>query len=177
MILKKRLALPIVAFLLASFRLPAQDSATTLTLRGDVQKPVQWSVEELKAKFAGQVQEIKFTAGKDKETKVGTGIPLPAVIEAAGLKTDQSTKHHNLSFLVIVEATDSYRVFFSMAELTPQLGHAQAWLIWSVDGKSLSGKEAPLRLIVSSDKSGDRQIYGINKITLVDGIKLANQLK
>jgi len=62
-------------------------------------------------------------------------------------------------------------------QMAPQLGQAQAWLIWTVDGKPLSGKEAPLRLVVPSDKSVDRQIYGINKITLVDGIKLANQLK
>jgi len=177
MIPKMRFVLPTITFLLTNFCLHAQDSAASLTIRGDVQKPVQWSVEELKTKFAGQAQEIKFTAGKDKEMNVGTGIPLPAVIETAGLKTDQGIKHHNLTFLVIVEAADSYRVFFSMAELAPQLGQAQAWLIWSVDGKPLSGKEAPLRLVVPSDKSVDRQIYGINKITLVDGIKLANQLK
>lgn len=155
----------------------AQDTAATLTIRGDVQKPVQWSVEELKTKFAGQVQDIKFTAGMDKAVKVGTGLPLFSIIQTAELKTDKSIKHHDLSFLAIVEASDNYRVFFTLAELMPQGGHAQAWLLWNVDGKPLSGKEAPFRLVVSTDQGADRYIYGVTKITLVDGVKLANQLK
>jgi hypothetical protein len=38
-----------------------------------------------------------------------------------------------------------------------------------------SGKEAPLRLVFI-DRDPDRSIYGIAGLTLVDGIKLANQL-
>jgi DMSO/TMAO reductase YedYZ molybdopterin-dependent catalytic subunit len=155
---------------------PAQDSAATLSVRGDVQKPSQWSLEELKEQFAGQVQSIKFTAGKDKLPKTGTGIPLLSVIRAAALKTDKSIGHHDLKFLVILEARDSYKVFFSLAELTPPPGgHAEAFLIWDVDGKPLSGKEAPLRLVLLADGEA-RQIYGVTRILLVDGIKLANQL-
>jgi DMSO/TMAO reductase YedYZ molybdopterin-dependent catalytic subunit len=155
----------------------AQDSASTLSIRGDIQKPVHWSVEALKMQFAGQAQQIKFAAGKDKQLKVGTGVSLLSVVQAAALKTDQSVRHHDLKFLVILEATDSYRVFFSLAELMPQCGHAQAWLIWSVDGKPLSEKESPVRLVVSSDQGADRYIYGISTISLVDGDKLAKQLK
>jgi DMSO/TMAO reductase YedYZ molybdopterin-dependent catalytic subunit len=156
---------------------PAQDSAAALSIRGDVQKPVQWSVEAFKTQLADQVQDVKFTAGKDKQTYVGTGVPLFSVIQAAGLKTDKGIKHHDLSFLVILGARDSYRVFFSIAELMPRVGSAQAWLIWSVNGKTLPEKEAPLRLVFSTDQAADRQIYGVTSITLVDGIKLANQLK
>ena len=43
--------------------IPAQDSAATLSVRGDIQKPAQWSVEALKAQFASQVQSVKFTVG------------------------------------------------------------------------------------------------------------------
>ena len=155
----------------------AQDSAATLSIRGDIQKPTQWSVQELKMQFASQAQEIKFTAGMDKGVKVGTGIPLLSVIQAAAPKIDPRISHHNLKFLVILEAKDSYQSFFSLAELTPPKdGPALAFLVWDVDGKPLPEKEAPLRLVLST--SGDaRQIYGVNKITLVDGVKLANQLK
>jgi DMSO/TMAO reductase YedYZ molybdopterin-dependent catalytic subunit len=155
----------------------AQGSTSTLSIRGDVQKPAQWSMESLKAQFAGQVQSVKFTAGKDKQQKVGTGIPLLSVIQAAALKTDQRISHHDLKFLVILEAKDSYQAFFSLAELTPPQGSSPlAFIIWDVDGKPLSEKEAPLRLILTTHGEA-RQIHGITTITLVDGVKLANQLK
>jgi hypothetical protein len=64
-----------------------------------------------------------------------------------------------------------------MAELLPQGGSDQVWLVWNVDGKPLSGKEAPFRLVVTSDQAADRFIYGVTKIILVDGVQLANQLK
>ena len=166
-----------VVLLLPLLCIQAQDSAATLSVRGDIQKPTQWSVEALKVQFAGQVQNVKFTAGKDKQPKAGTGIPLLSVIQAAALKTDPKIGHHDLKFLVILEAKDSYRVFFSLAELTPPTGgHAQAFLIWDLDGRPLSGKEAPLRLVLLTDGEA-RQIYGITRITLVDGVKLADQLK
>jgi DMSO/TMAO reductase YedYZ molybdopterin-dependent catalytic subunit len=156
---------------------PAQDAVSTLSIRGDVQKPTQWSMEALKAQFAGQTQSVKFMVGKDKEPKVGTGIPLLSVIQAVALRTDQSIKHHDLKFLVILEAKDSYQAFFSLAELTPpQGGPDLAFLIWDVDVQRLSEKEAPLRLILTTDGEA-RQIHGVTTITLVDGVKLAKQLK
>jgi DMSO/TMAO reductase YedYZ molybdopterin-dependent catalytic subunit len=170
-------AIFLIAVLFALRCVPAQDSAATLSIRGDVQKPVQWSVEELKSKLAGQIQDVTFVAGKDKQTQVGTGVPLFSLIQAAAPKTDKGIKHHDLAFLVILEAGDAYRVFFSLAELMPRNGPAQAFLIWNVDGKPLSGKEAPLRLVCSTNQPADRLIYGVNSITLVDGIKLANQYK
>jgi hypothetical protein len=146
-------------------------------MRGDLQKTVQWSVDDLKSKFAAQVQEVKFAGGMDKATHVGTGVSLLSLIQGVALKTDSAVKHHDLKFLVIVEAHDGYRVFFSLAELMPQGGQAQAYLLWNVDGKPLSGKEAPFRLVVPTDKAGDRAIFGVTQIMLADGVKLANQIK
>lgn len=164
-------------FLFFAALVPAQTS-TVLSIGGDVQTPVQWSIEELRTKFAGQIQEVKFTAGKDSQVKTGTGVPLLTLIQAAGLKIDKANKHHDLAFIVILEANDSYRVFFSMPELMARSGgNVPAWLIWSVDGKPLTGKEAPFRLVFSAEQSQDRLIYGVKSITLIDGIKLANRLK
>jgi DMSO/TMAO reductase YedYZ molybdopterin-dependent catalytic subunit len=166
-----------VVVLLTPFCLFGQDGASTLSIQGDIQKPLQWSVESLKTQFAGQAQEIKFTAGMDKSVKAGTGVPLLSVIQSAALRTDKAVKHHDLKFIVVVEAHDGYRVLFSLAELLPQGGHAEAWLLWAVDGKPLSGKEAPLRLVVPTDKAADRAIFGVTQIILADGVKVANQMK
>jgi DMSO/TMAO reductase YedYZ molybdopterin-dependent catalytic subunit len=164
-------------FLITVGCIAAQDTAGTLSIGGDIEKPAQWTLETLKAQFAGQIQEIKFAAGKDKAESVGTGIPLLSVIQSAEPKSDLALKHQDLAFFAILEAYDKYRVFFSLPELMPQGGHAQAWIIWAVDGKPLSGKEAPFRLIVTTDQGHDRNIYGLIKIILVDGNKLANKMK
>jgi len=168
----------LIAILLAVvIPVSAQEPAAALSIRGDLQKAVQWSAEELKAKFAAQTKEIKFLGGMDKSTHTGIGVPLLTLVQGVALKTDSATKHHDLKFLVIVEAHDGYRVIFSMAELLPQAGNAEAWLLWSVDGKPFSGKEAPFRLVVPTDKAGDRAIFGVTQILLADGVKVANQLK
>jgi hypothetical protein len=165
----------LIPFLLAAHCASALSVPTTVSVRGDVQKPGEWSVGALKQRFAGQIQTVKFTAG-DQQPRVGTGIPLYSLIQEATPKVEKAPKHYDLSFLVILEARDGYRVFFSLAELTPQCGNAQVWLVWEVDGKPLSDKEAPFRLAVLSDQGHDRCIYGIATMTLVDGTKLANRL-
>ncbi len=152
----------------------AQETGS-IVVRGAVLKPAQWSPQKIKQRFADQIQPIKF-AGKDKEQHVGMGIPLLLLLQEAAPKTEEVPKHYDMTFLVIIEAHDSYRAFFSLAELLPTCGNAQAYLIWDVDGKPLSANQAPFRLIVSSDRGHDRNIYGIASITLVDGTKLASQL-
>jgi len=153
----------------------AQDSLATLVVRGDIQKPGEWTVQTIRQQFARQAQAVTFTAG-DKQPSVGMGIPLYSLVQEAAPRIEKVPKHYDLSFFVILEARDGYRVFFSLAELIPQCGNAQAWLVWEVDGKPLAEKEAPFRLAVLSDQGHDRYIYAISAITLVDGTKLANRL-
>jgi hypothetical protein len=162
--------------LIPASTLYAQGSGPGIAILGDVSKPGFRSVDELKQQFGKEIQTIQFTSGPDKLQKSGTGIPLLSLINTAELKTEKTPKHYNFSFMVILESLDGYRAYFSFAELSSQLGRAQVWLLWDVDGKPLTGKEAPLRLVVSTDHSPDRWIYGIAGMTLVDGVKLANQL-
>jgi hypothetical protein len=170
-----RSLLALLTITLASQLVSAQDGGSIL-IRGAVLKPGRWTPGDVKQEFSDQIQSVTFTAGKDKAQHVGTGIPLLALLQKAVLKTGEVPKHHDLTFLVIIEAHDSYRAFFSFAELVPTCGRTQAFLAWEVDGKPLSGDQVPFRLIVSSDQGADRNIYGIATITLVDGTQLANQL-
>jgi len=149
---------------------------TTVMVRGDVLKPREWSISDIKQQFSNEIQTIKLPAGKDGQQQAATGVPLIALIKAAELRVEKTPKHYDLTFLVYIQAHDAYRVFFSLAELMPQGSNQQAWLVWDVDGKPLSGKEAPYRLVVLGEGAHDRQIYGVTSINLVDGTKLANRL-
>lgn len=166
----------VLVFVLIGICASAQDSGEAIEVRGDIIKPRQWPVRDLKQQFAKEIQTVKFTTGTDQSQHTGTGIPLVSLLQAATPKTETTPKHYDLSFLVILEGRDSYRVYFSLAELLPACGHASAWLIVDMDGKPLPDKEAPVRLVVLSDQGHDRYLYGIARITLVDGTKLAGRL-
>jgi hypothetical protein len=167
----------------------AQESAMTISIGGDVKNPRQWTVEQLNAQFSDQIQEVKFrNIPYSVEEKTGNGIPLYSVIKAAEPWKEEETKwtqrdradstlHSEMVFIVILKARDSFHAVFSLAELMPEFGSTQVWLILDKDGEPLSGADAPIRLEVSDHQDPDRNIFGISSITLVDGEKLADQLK
>ena len=170
--------------LFLSNSLSAQESDMTMSIGGDVKIPGQWSPEQLKQQFGDQVKKVEFTDPMSSwKKKNGNGIPLLSVIKAAEPRLETVTKfhkdqmHYDMSFLVILEARDKFRVYFSLAELMPQLGSTEVYLVWDKEDKPLSGKEAPFRLVTLNTKMPDREIYGISSITVVDGDKLANQLE
>jgi DMSO/TMAO reductase YedYZ molybdopterin-dependent catalytic subunit len=170
-----RLAILFAAISIMVPTLFAQSPETKLVIRGDVSKPGAWSVDDLKQKFAKELQTVQFSSGEDKKQKTASGIPLLSLIKASEIKIEKSTRHHDLSFIVILQARDSLRAVFSLAEIIQQSAQPQVWLVWEIDGKPLSDKEAPLRL-VSTNGGASRALYGISSLTMVDGIKLANQL-
>ena len=146
----------------------------SLEIRGDVDKPRTWSIEDVKKQFAGEIQTVESVSGPEKPAKTSTGIPLISLIKAAELKTAETPKHYDLSFIVILEAHDGYRAYFTFAELALNVKDSPTLLVWEENGKPLVDNELPFRLFT---KGGDRSIYGITSITLVDGIKLSNSLK
>jgi DMSO/TMAO reductase YedYZ molybdopterin-dependent catalytic subunit len=166
----------VAAVLIMGQSISAQDSAATFDVRGDVRKPRQWAISHLKQEFSKEIQTVRFSTGMDQEQHTGTGIPLVSLLQAAEPRTEKNPKHYELSFFVILEARDNYRVYFSLAELLSSCGRTQAWLILDMDGKALPAKEAPIRLAVLSDQGHDRYLYGITGMTLVDGTKLAARL-
>ncbi len=178
----KTLILSLMVLLLFN-TLSAQESGMMMSVRGDVKNPRQWSPEQLKKQFFDQVKKVEFTDPFSSwKKKTGNGISLLSVIKAAEPRLETVTKfhkdqmHYDMSFLVIVEANDKFRVYFSLAEMMPKLGSADVYLVWDKEDKPLSEKEAPFRLVTLNSKMPDREIYGISSITIVDGDKLADKL-
>ena len=79
------LAVGFLAAMLSAGSVFAQRNS--LEIRGDVQKPRTWSVDDVKKQFAGEVQNVKFAIGREKEEITSTGIPLISLVRAAELKS------------------------------------------------------------------------------------------
>jgi DMSO/TMAO reductase YedYZ molybdopterin-dependent catalytic subunit len=171
-LLVRFLSVGFLAALLSASSVFAQRNS--LEIRGDVHKPRMWSVDDVKKQFAGEIQNAKLIIGREKQEITATGIPLVSLIMAAELKTEKTPKHYDISFIVILEAHDGYRAYFTFAELISGTKDNSVMLVWEENGKPLPDNELPFRLRASGS---DRSIYGITHIMLVDGIKLANSLK
>ena len=150
-------------------------TSTSLTIRGDVFKPITLTPEAVKKQFAEELLTRKYVAGQDKKEKTAIGIPLLSVIRAAELKTEATPKHYDMSFIIIIEAHDGYRAYFSLAELMSREheNESKTLLVMEEDGHMLSGNDTPFKLLTTGN---DRRIFGITSITLVDGTKLADSL-
>jgi hypothetical protein len=58
-------------------------------------------------------------------------------------------------------------VTFTLAEFDEKFGNNGAILAWQRDGRELSGKEGPFRLVLPGDKRAARGILQITRIELV----------
>lgn len=162
------LAVGFLAAVLSAGNVWAQRNS--IEIRGDVHNLITWSVDDVKKELSEEIQTVKHWY----EREALTGIPLVSLLKVAELKTEEAFKHHDFSFIVILEAYDGYRAYFTYAELALSAKENPAMLVWAEDGKPLPDRELPFRLL---SKDGDRSIFGITRITLVDGNKLINNQK
>ena len=118
------------------------------------------------------VQEV-YTSGKGMQgpTEYG-GVLLWDVLNKAGLENPSTKTRKNAwgAFYVLVTGTDCYQQAFSVAELNPTLGGASQTTV--AYGKSVPALDGFARLIPPGDKGGDRTVYNVMSIQVIDGYKL-----
>jgi DMSO/TMAO reductase YedYZ molybdopterin-dependent catalytic subunit len=97
---------------------------------------------------------------KDHEGKEAgfAGVPLVEVLKAAGLKFGQDLRGPALATFVVTEASDGYRVVFALPELDPAFTDRVVLLAYERDGKVLSEREGPLRIVVPGEKRHARWV-------------------
>jgi hypothetical protein len=69
--------------------------------------------------------------------------------------------------VVIIEAADGYKVAFALAELDSAFTSSKAILADKRDGKPLSAKEGPFRIVVPSDKRPARWVRQVTALRVV----------
>jgi hypothetical protein len=79
-----------------------------------------------------------------------TGVQLTEVLRRVGVATD-SLRGPALVTRLLVEASDGYRVVFSLPELAPSFGERRVLLVDQVDGHPLPASEGPWRLAAAGD--------------------------
>lgn len=148
-LLKNQLLLSIATLLLTTASI-----AQTVTISGEVTKPLTLQSADLKA-----LPHIEMTvADRDGKEHRYAGVPLITLLSQAGTSTGAALKGKNLTKYVVVKATDGYEVVFALAELDPAFATRTILLADSVDGAPLADGVGPYRVVVPGEKKPARWI-------------------
>jgi DMSO/TMAO reductase YedYZ molybdopterin-dependent catalytic subunit len=95
------------------------------------------------------------------------GPALDAVLGLAGAPQGRDLRGPALRLVVLAEATDGYAVVYSLAELSPDLGARRAIVAIEQDGKPLSEKDGPMRIVLEGEKRPARWIRQLERLRIV----------
>ena len=98
------------------------------------------------------------------------GPSLETVLALAAVQLD-SLRGPALARYLLVEARDNYRVVFSLAELSPELGGTHVILAHSVDGHPLTPEQGPWRLIVQGESRPARWVRQVSTLRVLSASK------
>jgi len=145
--------------------LTAQESKDILlTMSREGQPPVRLTTLDF-GKLSRQ--QVKAT---DHEQNVATfeGVLLRDVLQTLALPFGKELRGKALTMYLLLEAQDGYQVLFTLPELDALFTEKVILLADRRDGKPLSEKEGPLRIVVPDEKRQARWIRQVKSITARD---------
>lgn len=132
-----------------------------LTLRGLDGKERQVTAADF-AKLARR----DTTVSAHEVTGRYSGVALTDLLALVNAPLGDSLRGRTLGTYVVAEASDGYRVLFSIAELDSRFTDRVVIVADSKDGKPLAASEGPYRLIVPGEKRPARWARQVVRISL-----------
>jgi len=160
------IAVLLAQFLPASRELFAQSPPVVAELRitGAVSTPLVLTVADLK-KMPRKTLTVMNAHDKKKETY--EGVLLEELLTKAGVPQGEQLRGASMATYVLAEATDGYRVVFSLAELDSGILESEVIVADTVDGAPLSAQQGPFRLVAPHEKRPARWVRMLKSITVV----------
>jgi len=94
------------------------------------------------------------------------GVLLASVLKQADVALGAPLKGKLLASYLVVEASDKYRVVFSLPEIDPDWTDNIVLLAMSRNGQGLDEKHGPLQLVVPGDKRHSRWVKQVARLTV-----------
>ena len=160
------IAAVLAQFLPAARETMAQSSAAAAELRisGAVSTPLVLTVADLK-KMPRKTLSVMNPHNKKKETY--EGVFLEELLRRAGVPQGEQLRGSSMATCVIAEATDGYRVVFSLAELDSGILESEVIVADTMDGAPLSAQQGPFRLVAPHEKRPARWVRMLKSITVM----------
>jgi DMSO/TMAO reductase YedYZ molybdopterin-dependent catalytic subunit len=135
-----------------------------LRITGSVSAPLVLTVADLK-KMPRKTLSVVNPHDKKKETY--EGVLLEDLLSKAGVPQGEQLRGPSMATYVIAEATDGYRVVFSLAELDSGILELEIIVADTMDGAPLSAQQGPFRLVAPHEKRPARWVRMLKSITVV----------
>jgi len=144
----------------------AQTAPATADLRisGAVSTPLVLTVADLKNMPRKQLSVVN---PHNKKTEAYEGVLLEDLLRKAGVAQGENLRGPAMATYVLAEATDGYRVVFSLAELDSGILESEVIVADTIDGAALVAKEGPFRLVAPHEKRPARWVRMLKSITVV----------
>jgi hypothetical protein len=94
------------------------------------------------------------------------GVAIELLLRRAGVPDGENMRGAALGNYVVAEASDGYRVVFSLAELDPGILDSQVIVADTLDGAPLDEKHGPFQLVVPHDKRAARWVRMLKSLTV-----------
>ena len=120
----------------------------------------------LDATTMAALPHVAATVTDHGKTRSFSGVAVSAILAKVGAPTGEALRGKQLLSVVTASGADGYRVAFSLAELDPGLKDPKTVIADSEDGKPLSVKDGPFKLVVEGDKRPARAVRGLVGLTL-----------
>jgi DMSO/TMAO reductase YedYZ molybdopterin-dependent catalytic subunit len=144
----------------------AQTAPTTAELRisGAVSTPLVLTVADLKNMPR---KKLSVVNPHNKKSEAYEGVLLEDLLRKAGVTQGENLRGPAMATYVLAEATDGYRVVFSLAELDSGILESEVIVADTMDGAALGAKEGPFRLVAPHEKRPARWVRMLKSITVV----------
>ena len=145
---------------------PAQNppAPAELHIGGDIATPLVLSAEEFKKMPR---KTLKVVNPHEKKTEVYEGVPLEELLRRAGVPQGSNMRGAAMASYVVAEATDGYRVVFSLAELDPGIVESEVIVADTLDGAPLGAKQGPFKIVAPHEKRPARWVRMLKSLTVV----------
>jgi DMSO/TMAO reductase YedYZ molybdopterin-dependent catalytic subunit len=101
----------------------------------------------------------------DKKPEVYEGVLLEELLRRAGVPQGEQMRGPLMTTFVVAEATDGYRVLFSLAESDPAFMNSEVLVADTLDGAPIDPQRGPIRLVAPHDKRAARWVRMLKSIT------------
>ena len=95
------------------------------------------------------------------------GVSLASLLLSANIQLGDKLRGSRMTEVLLVEAADSYKVVFALAEVDPAFAVREVILADKRDGKALDAKEGPFRIIAPGDKRGARWVRQVTALKII----------
>jgi DMSO/TMAO reductase YedYZ molybdopterin-dependent catalytic subunit len=143
----------------------AQSAPVTAELRidGAVSTPLVLTLADLKNMPR---KKLSVVNPHEKKTEVYEGVLLEELLRKAGVPQGEKLRGVAMATYVLAEASDGYRVVFSLAELDSGILDSDVIVADTMDGAPLGAKQGPFRLVAPHEKRPARWVRMLKSITV-----------